>query len=130
MAQRHAIASIECQIDFSICSPEAGTVAARSPRETSARPDGSSPMKLTPISGALVQKSVVAFQQSRRLGDVDGDAPRLVRRQHLRLQRFGFAVARIPGLGCRAFFYSKSGPGGVALPKKGHEFVLRSMALT
>jgi hypothetical protein len=34
------------------------------------------------------------------------------------------------GFGCRAFFYSKTGPGDMALPKKDHEFVLRSMALT
>jgi hypothetical protein len=32
---------------------------------------------------------------TRQLRDIEGNPPRLVFRQHLRLQRFGFAVSRV-----------------------------------
>jgi hypothetical protein len=47
------------------------------------------------IAAGQAITSVLAFQQSRKLGDVDGDPPRLVFCQHLGLHRFGFAVSRI-----------------------------------
>ena len=41
------------------------------------------------------QTSVLALQQVRQLGDVDGNPSCLVRRQHLGLHRFGFVRSAV-----------------------------------